>query len=64
MNRIMTIDEAAKSFAADVKQAAHDLGIDERAVAIVFGAMCGAPLADENLKWAADEISKVAKGQS
>lgn len=61
MNRLMTIDEATESFAADIKQAAHDFNVDERAIAIVFGAMCGAPLAAESLEWAADEISKAAK---
>jgi hypothetical protein len=61
MNRIMTIDEVVTSFMADIKQAAHDLGVDELSVAIVFGVMCGAPIADESLEWAADEISKAAR---
>jgi hypothetical protein len=63
MNTLMTIDEVVKSLTADIKQAAQDLGIHEAAVAIVFGTMCGAPITDESLEWAAGEISKAAKEQ-
>lgn len=61
MNRLLTKDEMDKEFMAVIKNGARDLGVPEMAVAIVFGAMCGAPLSDADMQWAADEISKAAK---
>lgn len=57
MNRIITVDEAVSGLLTDIKQVAKDLGISDMALAVAFGAMCGAPLAENDIEWAVDEIS-------
>jgi len=58
MNRLLTMQEATRMMLDDVKAFAKQKDIPEMAVAIFLGLMLGAPIAEESVKWAADEIGK------